>query len=203
MNFLKSPTLLTLVSLVSAQEVTLDNGVTVEGYYCEETYDQECYLGIPYAAAPIGNRRFRPPQDYVHESDYMEAWSHGYSCTQPFSSEDEGYGEDCLFLNVYAPAPEDRGDLPVMVWIHGGCYVFGASDEFSGNDLVSEGVIVVTINYRLGVFGFLGAEELRERDGTFGTTGNYGTLDSIQALKWVQENIASFGGNPDNVTIFG
>jgi para-nitrobenzyl esterase len=90
-----------------------------------------------------------------------------------------------------------------MYWIHGGCFVEGASDEYSGNDLASHGVIVVTINYRLGVFGFLGAEELRSRDTATGSTGNYGVMDAIHGLKWVRENIASFGGNPENVTIFG
>merc|ERR1712166_243893 len=90
-----------------------------------------------------------------------------------------------------------------MFWIHGGCFVYGASDEYDGQDLVSEDVIVVTINYRLGVFGFLGADELTSRDVTNGTTGNYGTLDCIKALEWIQNNIASFGGNASNVTIFG
>jgi len=109
-----------------------------------------------------------------------------------------------LFLNVYTPpAGEARVGLPVMYWIHGGCFTEGAGTEYSGNDLASHGVIVVTINYRLGVFGFLGAEELRSRDKENGSTGNYGTMDAIHGLNWVRENIASFGGDPENVTIFG
>jgi para-nitrobenzyl esterase len=90
-----------------------------------------------------------------------------------------------------------------MVYIHGGCFAWGSKESYYGNDLASEDVIVIIINYRLGIFGFMGADALRDRDETNFTTGNYGVLDAIQALKWVQTNIASFGGDPNNVTIFG
>jgi para-nitrobenzyl esterase len=156
-------------------------------------------LGIPYAAAPIDDLRFRPPTDYTYSGSTWDATERSKSCIQGY--DDEYYGEDCLFLNV--TGLEDASNSPVMVFIHGGCFTGGAGADYDGQDLASEGVIVVTINYRLGPFGFLGADMLRDRDDTNFTTGNYGTLDAIKALEWVQTNISSFGGDPANVTIFG
>jgi para-nitrobenzyl esterase len=112
--------------------------------------------------------------------------------------------EDCLFLNVYAPADAtDKSKLPVMFWIHGGGYSGGGSDEprHNGDFLPLKGVVLVTINYRLGVFGFLATSDLAKEGN--GTAGNYGLLDMVAALQWVKENIKKFGGDADNVTIFG
>src|SRR5208282_6425761 len=117
---------------------------------------------------------------------------------------DAGESEDCLLLNVYAPADaKEKSKLPVMFWIHGGGYSGGASSEprHNGDFLAAKGVVLVTINYRLGVFGFLATEELMREDG--GSAGNYGLMDMIAALQWVKGNIAKFGGDAENVTIFG
>src|SRR6185437_11416951 len=117
---------------------------------------------------------------------------------------DAGPSEDCLYLNIYAPAASKRGsELPVMVWIHGGGFLAGAGSEprYTNPALVAKDVIVVTLNYRLNVFGFLASEDLaKEQDGH---AGNYGLMDIVAALRWVKTNIASFGGNENNVTIFG
>ena len=118
--------------------------------------------------------------------------------------EDSGPSEDCLFLNVYAPAgAKGNSKLPVMFWIHGGGYTAGASSEprHNGDFLPTKGVVLVTINYRLGVFGFLATEELAKEAN--GAAGNYGLLDMVAALHWVNANIGKFGGDPGNVTIFG
>src|ERR1035437_6826848 len=118
--------------------------------------------------------------------------------------EDAGPSEDCLFLNVYAPADStDKSKLPVMFWIHGGGYAVGASSEprHNGDFLPLKGVVLVTINYRLGVFGFLATADLAHEAN--GAAGNYGLLDMVAALQWVKANIGNFGGDPDNVTIFG
>jgi len=128
----------------------------------------------------------------------MNAKTHGNICTQG-----RGGSEDCLFLDVYAPPP---GVVPkaVMFWVHGGCYVAGGPKVYRGQHLVETGeVVVVVAHYRLGVFGFLGADQLRDRDEEHHSTGNYGQLDLVMALKWVQTNIGAFGANPNNVTIFG
>ena len=118
--------------------------------------------------------------------------------------QDSGASEDCLFLNVYAPADaKAKSKLPVMFWIHGGGYSGGASSEprHNGDFLPLKGVVLVTINYRLGVFGFLATADLAKEAN--GAAGNYGLLDMVAALQWVKANIANFGGDPDNVTIFG
>ena len=148
---------------------------------------------------PTGDLRFRPPVKYTTDQVGMAVKTHGNICVQA-----RGGDEDCLFLDVYAPAT--KGDTPkaVMFWVHGGCYVAGGPAGYRGSHLVETGdVIVVVAHYRLGVFGFLGADQLRERDEEHASTGNYGQLDLVEALKWVQTNISSFGGDPNNVTIFG
>ncbi len=118
--------------------------------------------------------------------------------------QDAGPSEDCLFLNVYTPADaKDKSKLPVMFWIHGGGYAGGGSSEprHNGDFLPLKGVVLVTINYRLGVFGFLVTDELAKENN--GVAGNYGLMDMVAGLQWVKSNIAEFGGDPDNVTIFG
>ena len=169
----------------------------------------KAFLGLPYAAAPVGDLRWRAPQPAATWKGERDATKYGAHCAQNqvFSDmvfQDGESSEDCLFLNVYAPAnATSQSKLPVMFWIHGGGFAGGASSEprHNGDFLPLRGVVLVTINYRLGVFGFLATEELaREANGA---SGNYGLLDMVAALQWVKSNIKNFGGNPDNVTIFG
>ncbi|MBW2292426.1 MAG: carboxylesterase family protein [Deltaproteobacteria bacterium] len=182
-------------------------------------YGGYSWLGIPYAVPPVGKRRFRKPNAAAAWSGTHQATAHGASCPQYATSMGgdtsvaEGSltgNEDCLFLNVYAPegaaggAPQDHGSLPVMFWIHGGGNVSGTSSFYEGSRLASEQqVVVVSVNYRLGFLGWFRHRALRAGVSATNASGNFGTLDLIRALDWVQENIAAFGGDPGNVTIFG
>ena len=167
------------------------------------------FLGMPYAAPPVGDLRWKAPQAPAKWKGKRDATKFGAHCAQgrvfdDMIFQDAGPSEDCLFLNVYTPADaKDKSKLPVMFWIHGGGYSGGASSEprHNGDFLPLKGVILVTINYRLGVFGFLVTKELA--DEADGSAGNYGLLDMVAALHWVKENIKNFGGDPNNVTIFG
>ena len=158
------------------------------------------YRGIPYAQAPVGALRWAPPEPHPRWDALRRATSFGAICPQDVVT--SGDSEDCLFLNIWTPrAAVDREQrrLPVMVFIHGGYFVFGAGSlpVYDGAYLAASGnVVVVTLNYRLGALGFLAVPEL-------GLTGNYGIQDQRQALRWVAENIAAFGGDPRKVTIFG
>jgi para-nitrobenzyl esterase len=160
------------------------------------------YLGLPYAAPPVGPLRWRAPQAPAHWKGVRAATSFAPHCPQPAGVFGRAsMSEDCLYLNVFAPAAHrDRG-LPVMVWIHGGALVAGESDDYDPSGLVADGVIVVTINYRLGALGFLAHPALAAHPG--GPTGDYGLMDQQAALRWVHRNISAFGGNPANVTLFG
>jgi para-nitrobenzyl esterase len=160
------------------------------------------YLGIPYAAPPVGALRWRPPQPAARWGGVREAVRYAPHCPQPPS----GFGvastsENCLYLNVFTPAGRAGGNLPVMVWLHGGSLLVGESDDYDPAALVRDGVIVVTVNYRLGALGFLADAALAGRPG--GATGDYGLEDQQAALRWVQRNIGRFGGDPGNVTLFG
>jgi len=178
----------------------------------EESNRASCaYLGIPYATPPVGELRWKAPQppakwDGVRTYDNYSPW-----CMQkpnmPFDptlrTSKHTMSEDCLYLNVWRP--KKSGKFPVMVWIHGGGYTTGSGniDMYRGDRLSARGdVVVVNFNYRLNAFGFLAGDALKKEDPN-GGTGNYGSLDQIAALKWVRENIAAFGGDPGNVTIFG
>lgn len=162
------------------------------------------YLGIPYAAPPVGALRWRPPQAPAAWKGVRPCRAFGPACPQPRQKEDGDYSEDCLYLNVWTPAQRPGARLPVMVWIHGGAFNFGASSlpEYHGANLAKQGVVVVTVNYRLGPLGFLVHPEL-DRESARGVSGNYGLLDQLAALKWVRRNIKVFGGDPGKVTIFG
>lgn len=170
----------------------------------------QAFKNIPYAAPPLGELRWRPPQPATPWQGTRDASQFGDSCPQPYVKNlSTGLAlpgnEDCLKLNVFAPQKPGK-DLPVMVWIHGGgLLVDGARDaQFTPINLVKNGVIVVTFDYRLGTLGFFASKELIVEAKAKGeTVGNYGTMDQIAVLKWVKRNIAAFGGNPDNVTIFG
>jgi para-nitrobenzyl esterase len=160
------------------------------------------FLGIPYAAPPVGALRWRPPQPAASWSGVRDATQFAPHCPQlagPFG--EASTSEDCLFLNVFTPSHGQSGSgYPVMVWIHGGAFVSGESNDYDPTQLVEDGVTVVTINYRLGALGFLAHPALADANGQ---SGDYGLMDQQAALRWVQRNIASFGGNPHNVTIFG
>jgi len=167
------------------------------------------FKGIPYAAPPVGSLRWKPPQPApswtgVHKAvDYGPRAMQGHIWDDMFFH-DNGPSEDCLYLNLWMPEHHATGKLPVMVWIHGGGFVAGSSSEprQDGGNLCRKGVIVVSFNYRMGVFGFFAHPEL-DKESPHDASGNYGLLDEIAALKWVKANIAAFGGDPDNVTIFG
>ena len=162
------------------------------------------FLGIPYAAPPVGSLRWRPPKHYgLFPGFFLRATQFGSECTQA-----GGGSENCLFLNVFTPhvksddgrRDRDRRGLPVMFWIHGGGLINGSSTPYNPALLVSKEVIVVTINYRLGFLGFF-AQSAIDAEGHL--HGNYGLMDQQFALQWVRRNIANFGGDPDRVTIFG
>lgn len=169
----------------------------------------KAFLGLPYAAAPVGDLRWKAPLPAVRWNGVRDATQFGARCAQghvfdDLVFQDAGESEDCLFLNVYAPAEATgTSKLPVMFWIHGGGYEGGASSEprHNGDFLPTKGVVLVTINYRLGVFGFLATTELARENN--GAAGNYGLLDMVAALQWVKANIQKFGGDAGNVTIFG
>lgn len=166
------------------------------------------FRAIPYALPPIGERRWRPPAPMPRWKGVRPAQAMGVACMQPPMSAgpyDRGkvpMSEDCLTLDVTAPA--NARNAPVMVWIHGGTLIWGSghSEMYDGREFAKRGVVLVSINYRLGVLGYLAHPEL-SKESRDDVSGNYGLLDQIQALKWVRENIAAFGGNPRNVTIFG
>src|ERR1700737_2681030 len=162
------------------------------------------FKGVPRATAPTGDLRWRPPAPPAAWQGVRDATQFGASCPQVPSSFSKGpYDENCLFLNVYTPSLHgDEGDgRPVLVWIHGGGYTQGDGRGFDGTKLAQEGVVVVTINYRLGALGFLAHPALASDPG--GPAGNYGLMDQQAALRWVQRNIARFGGDPHNITIAG
>jgi len=173
-------------------------------------YKMQAFKNIPYAAPPVGELRWRPPQPAIAWTGVRDASKFGASCPQPFIKNlSTGLvlpgSEDCLKLNVYLPEKTGK-NMPVMVWFHGGgLFVDGASDpQFTPIGLVKNGVIVVTVDYRLGSLGFFAPKELIEEAKAKGeSVGNYGTMDQIASLKWVKNNIAAFGGDPNNVTIFG
>ena len=167
------------------------------------------YKGIPYAKAPLGELRWRPPVAAPSWEGVREAREFGRACLQPPSAPTGLYygamaatSEDCLTLNVWAPSAAHR--LPVMVWIHGGSLVGGSSSEplYDGVKMAQRGIIFVSINYRLGLLGYL-AHPALSAESPQHLSGNYGLLDQIEALRWVRDNIAAFGGDPDRVTIAG
>jgi para-nitrobenzyl esterase len=160
------------------------------------------FLGIPYAAPPVGALRWQPPRPAAPWHGTRAATSYAPHCPQPPGSFGRAStSEDCLYLNVFTPAGNKARNLPVMVWVHGGSLRTGESDDYNPAGLVRDGVVVVTINYRLGALGFLADSALASRPG--GPSGNYGLMDQEAALRWVQRNIHGFGGNPGNVTLFG
>ncbi|WP_148861296.1 carboxylesterase/lipase family protein [Marinobacter fonticola] len=167
----------------------------------EEVYGYS-FKGIPYAAAPVGELRFAAPQSAPERDDTLDAGAFGNDCPQSGGAVGEAaVNEDCLFLNIYTPDDSTEATHPVMVWIHGGAFVSGSGGaSYNPSRLVEEGVTVVTLNYRLGALGFMASPALSAEQGA---SGNYGLLDQKAALEWVQQNISHFGGDPEQVTIFG
>ena len=172
----------------------------VEGFLRGDTYQ---FLGIPYAEPPVGALRFkrsslaRKSDKVIPATDYKAACSHNIP---PYSGTGLAMSEDCLFLNIFSPGPDDEA-RPVLFWIHGGSYLYGSGNDYDGSNLSVQGdVVVVTINYRLGLLGFADFSSL---GGEYAGSANNGISDQITALEWVRENISQFGGDPNNVTIFG
>jgi para-nitrobenzyl esterase len=167
--------------------------------------DISVFKGIPYAAPPIAELRWKPPQPAPRWSGVREAKEFGPQCVYRGPGAFAGPGsEDCLTLNMWTPAKRPGERLPVMVWIHGSGFQFGSGrwPLYEGTGLAKLGVVLVTLNYRLNIFGFLSHPDLA-KESPKGASGNYGLLDQMAALKWVKNNIAKFGGDPNRVTIFG
>ena len=195
---------------VAADEVRTENGV-VEGA-AADTPGVRVFRGIPFAAPPVAELRWKAPQPPANWSGVRKATEFGPRCMQaPIYSDmifrdraDKPMSEDCLYLNVWAPAKSAEERLAVMVWFYGGGFQAGSSSEprYDGENFAKKGIIVVSLNYRLGVFGLLSHPELTKESGK-NASGNYGLMDQVAGLQWVKKNIAAFGGDPQKVTIAG
>ena len=209
---LKLSTVFFVVTVVQAQapQPLSTTAQTRSGPVRGSGTDVKAFKGIPYAAPPTGDRRWRPTAAAEPWTDARDATQFGPRCPGNPPARAEALGrpgpasEDCLTLNVWTPAKSSGDRLPVMVWIHGGGFNAGTVTlpHVDGTNLARRGVVVVSFNYRLGALGFL-AHPALSRESEHQVSGNYGLLDQIAALRWVQANIAAFGGNPDNVTLFG
>lgn len=200
------------MNLMNAQElryvqVSTANGV-LEGVVSPDG-KVRTFKGIPYAAPPVDSLRWRAPQPARPWTGVRKAVDYPKRAMQgriynDMVFNDNGPSEDCLYLNLWMPENPPTAKLPVMVWIHGGGFIAGSSSEprQDAGNLCKKGVMVVSLNYRLGVFGFFAHPDLAKESG-HNASGNYGLLDQVAALEWIKKNIATFGGDPDNVTIFG
>ena len=186
--------------------VKIDSGVLVGG----SNGDVVSFKGVPYVAAPVGDLRWAPPKPLAPWTGERAATAYGPVCPQTlYPNKPNGGGamgpssEDCLFLNVWTARAAHKA--PVMVWIHGGANQYGAGSvgAYDGSAFVRDGVVLVSINYRLGVLGFFAHPALTKAAGPGEPLGSYAIMDQVAALKWVRRNIAAFGGDPDNVTVFG
>ncbi|GGF77647.1 carboxylesterase/lipase family protein [Alteromonas lipolytica] len=208
MKYLFSSLLALSISALAGPVVTTHTG-KVEGN--TTTNHINVFLGIPYAATTAGDNRWQPPQPVTPWQGVKPATTFGDICMQPqpgpygpWTTEFQPQGnmsEDCLSVNVWT-AGTDKSNRPVLVWVHGGGLTTGSSDVplYNGEALAEQGVVVVSLNYRVGILGFLSHPALQKENGM---SGEYGLLDQVAALKWVKQNIASFGGNPDNITLAG
>jgi len=202
-----------LAFAASGPQVTIDTG-TLQGITQPGTAavhsNTDAFKGIPFAAPPVGDLRWKAPQSVPAWSGIRMATQYGHDCMQkPFPSDAAPLGtqpaEDCLVLNVWRPANLKAGaKKPVMVWIYGGGYVNGGASPsvYDGSEFARNGIVFVSFNYRVGRFGFFAHPALTQEDPD-GLHGNYGLMDQIAALQWVKRNITAFGGDPDNVTLFG
>jgi para-nitrobenzyl esterase len=198
--------LLVLSAAANAQLKVKTKQGKIEG---KEDGSVRAFLGIPFAKPPVGPLRWHEPVPAASWSGVRQATTFGAHCMQPkiyadMIFRDPGGSEDCLTLNVWTPAKDKSAKLPVMVWIFGGGFTAGGTSERrqDGAHLATKGVVVVSMNYRLGIFGFFAHPELAA-ESSHGASGNYGLLDQTAALRWVQNNIKAFGGDPNNVTVFG
>lgn len=199
---------LAILGVVAPQAVMASTGVmvlTAAGFVQgapPDAHGVTSFKGIPYAAPPVGALRWHPPQAPLAFNGMLQATAYGAACLAAPPANSPAQSEDCLTLNVWTPAPFTGAAKPVMVFLHGGGFEFGsgASPTYDGSVLATKDVVVVTINYRLGVFGFLAHPSL---DAEAGGSGAYGLQDQQAVLRWVQQNIANFGGDPSNVTLFG
>lgn len=205
--------ILGLFALVPASRAAIDHPVQLDAGLISgingASPEVRVFKGIPYATPPSGKLRWRAPQPVQHWSGIRAADQFGAICMQPVRGPRPGavepkMSEDCLFLNVWTAAKSARDRRPVMVWIHPGGYTTGSGSApgFDGEALAKKGVVLVTINYRLGVFGFFSHPELTKESDRH-ASGNYAFMDQVAALEWVQRNIAGFGGDPHRVTVFG
>jgi para-nitrobenzyl esterase len=213
-TFLSAVAFLLVVVSASAQtnnyfpvQTTIANG-TIEGNYDSKT-GMQFYLGIPFAKPPVGTLRWKAPQPLSNWQGVKQTRKFGPRDMQgivfgDMGSRSEGLSEDCLYLNVWTPAKRNTKNLPVLVYFYGGGFVAGdgAEPRYDGESMASKGMVAVTVNYRLNVFGFFAHPEL-SAEAPYKASGNYGLLDQQAALKWVQQNIAAFGGDPKRVTIAG
>src|SRR5215831_8061798 len=207
---LMSRTLALLLTLISAtahaainDPVELDAG-QVTGI-ASSSPEMRIYRGIPFAAPPVGILRWRAPQPVTHWEGIRKADEFGPICMQNApGAAVQKMSEDCLYLNVWTAAKSAADKRPVMVWIYGGGYDTGSGSqpEYDGETLAKKGAVVVTLNYRLGLFGFFSYPELTKESDRRGAA-NFGVMDAIAALQWVQKNISQFGGDPKRVAIFG
>jgi para-nitrobenzyl esterase len=199
-----------MVFLSAVTTITLAEPIRIESGLIEGVRSGELmiYKGVPFAAAPVRDLRWREPQAPPAWKGIRRAESFAPACLQhgvyPPAAPTEPMSEDCLYLNIWTGAKAATAKLPVMVWIHGGGFANGSASIplYWGDELAQRGVIVVTVNYRIGRLGFMAHPELT-RESSHGASGNYGLLDQIAALEWIRRNIAAFGGNPGNVTVFG
>ena len=198
------------VSAAVEQRVSLSQG-ELQGALSDSRAGIKVYRGIPYAKPPVGKLRFKPPEPPAKWQGTRSALDFGTACWQSFGEDNFVWSrgqfqtsEDCLYLNVWTGASVSDEKRPVMVWFHGGSHTvgYGHSKIFDGTELARQGVVLVSINYRLGPLGFL-AHDALSAESPNDSSGNYGLLDKIMALKWVQQNIEAFGGDADNVTVFG
>jgi para-nitrobenzyl esterase len=190
-----------------AVQTTIENGI-IEGNYDTKSGIQT-YFGIPFAKPPVGNLRWKAPQPVdnwkgVKETKKFSARPMQTVVFGDMNSRSNGVSEDCLYLNVWTPAKRNTKDLPVLVYFFGGGFVAGDASEprYDGEAMAKKGIVAVTVNYRLNIFGFFAHPEL-SAEAPYKASGNYGLLDQAAALKWVQKNIAAFGGDPKKVTIAG
>ena len=190
-----------------AVQTTTQNGI-IEGNFDTRSGIQK-YFGVPFAKPPVGNLRWKAPQPLDNWTGIKETKRFGPRPMQAvvygdMNSRSNGISEDCLYLNVWTPANRNRKNLPVLVYFYGGGNVAGDASEprYDGESMAKKGIVVITCNYRLNIFGFFAHPEL-SAEAPYKASGNYGLLDQVAALKWVQKNIAAFGGDPKKVTIAG
>jgi len=188
-------------------QTKIENGI-IEGNYDVKT-GMQFYFGVPFAKPPVGDLRWKAPQPLANWTGVKQTKKFGARPVQgivfgDMQSRSDGISEDCLYLNVWSPAKSKQTGLPVLVYFYGGGYVAGDGSEprYDGESMAKKGIVVVTVNYRLGIFGFYAHPEL-SAEAPYKASGNYGLLDQQFALKWVQKNIAAFGGDPKRVTIAG